>query len=96
MTAPYTFTDESGDLLHVSACRTGLHLVAEIVADEDEPSFRAPLCVPPADVRKVTAAMHEKAGLPDRWAELRAWVGAGHESWCADVLARMDELEAGQ
>lgn len=24
-----------------------------------------------ADVRKVTAVMHAKAGLPDRWAELR-------------------------
>jgi hypothetical protein len=31
-----------------------------------------------------------------RWAELRAWLGAGHAPWCADVLARMDELEAGQ
>lgn len=73
MTAePYTYTDLDGADLKVSLCSPGiLHVVAS------EPDYQAvAVCVPAADVRKVTAAMHEKAGLPDRWADLRKLVDA--------------------
>jgi hypothetical protein len=71
-TEPYTYTDLDGAGLKVSLCSPGiLHMVAS------EPDYQAvAVCVPAADVRKVTAAMHEKAGLPDRWAALNEWLEA--------------------
>lgn len=99
MTAePYTYTDLDGADLKVSLCSPGiLHVVAS------EPDYQAvAVCVPAADVRKVTAAMHEKAGLPDRWAALKDIIfclrpdGMSGEAYRRYVVESMGRLEAGQ
>lgn len=92
-TEPPVYEDWNGDTLEVFKQADDIRVSISQRPDDD---YGASVDIPFADVRKVTAAMHEKAGLPDRWAALKGWVGAGHESWCADVLARMGELEAGQ
>ena len=92
MTAnPPVYEDWSGDTLAIFVQDDSICVTVKPVYDDGS-------CIDITfdSVRKVTAAMHEKAGLPDRWAALKAWVGAGHEPWCADVLEKITELEAGQ
>lgn len=97
-TKPYTYTDPDGDLLHVSTCKTGLHVSVE--PDGGGGAFA--VCIPAADVRKVTAVMHEKAGLPDRWELLRDIIfclrpdGMSGQTYRRHVVESMARLEAGQ
>jgi hypothetical protein len=96
-TKPYVYTDPDGDVLSVGNCHAGLHVS---VQPEAGGSFAA--CIPPADVRKVTSAMHAKAGLPDRWAALKDIIfclrpdGMSGEAYRSFVVESMGRLEAGQ
>ena len=97
-TEPYAYTDPDGADLQVSLCAPGtLHMVAS------EPGYQSvAVCIPGEDVRKVTAAMHEKAGLPDRWAALKDIIfclrpdGMSGEAYRRYVVESMGRLEAGQ
>jgi hypothetical protein len=74
-TDPYDYTDPDGDALHVSGTGEWLRMDIEDSGNSAAAVMTAVL-IAVADVRKVTAAMHEKAGLPDRWKTLRERVDA--------------------
>jgi hypothetical protein len=72
-TEPPVYEDWSGDTLHVFARADDIRLAISQYPDRQHPEDNHGACVDIAfaDVRKVTAAMHEQAALPDRWSELR-------------------------
>jgi hypothetical protein len=105
MTAdPPVYEDWYGDTLEVLAQADNIRVTISHVGEDDRG-----VCVdiPFADVRKVTAAMHAKAGLPDRWELLRTrlerdaaeyadrWKDQEAED-VRTVLRYMTELEAGR
>jgi hypothetical protein len=98
------YEDWNGDRLDVFKQADDIRVAIGKRPDDD---YSASVDVPFADVRKVTAAMHEKAGLPDRWAELRKLlerdVALYADQWkdseaedMQTVLGYMAELEAGR
>lgn len=113
---PYEYENEHGEKLIVTRLddKSG-HL---LLVTPQAAGSSSSVCIAPQDVREVTSQMHEWAGLPDRWAELRAWLSDAqreavndHRQWdgcqpgtpraaragaLGQVLARMDEIGAGQ
>jgi hypothetical protein len=80
----YDYTDPDGDLLHVVGDGEWVRLDIERVTISAEARMSAVL-IAAADVRKVTAAMHAKAGLPDRWAGLREHLDSLHRTACDEA-----------
>lgn len=68
----FTYEDRDGDVLHIIPDSAGIRLV--MTSGDEDGQFAVD--IPVTEVRKVTAAMHEQAGLPDRWAGLREHLAA--------------------
>lgn len=93
------FEDWTGAALHVFAQADDIRVTISERPDDD---YSASVDIPFADVREVTAAMHEKAGLPDRWAALKDIIfclrpdGMSGEAYRRYVVESMGRLETGQ
>lgn len=84
MTTEYEYTDPDGDMLHIVGDGDWVRLdIAD--AGSSATVMTAAVLIAASDVRKVTAAMYEKAGLPDRWAEMRGWLDAKISSLLAEA-----------
>lgn len=74
---PYEYEDWSGDQLQLIRDDGGdVSVAAHGTSGE---TIRVDIAA--EDVRKVTSAMHEQAGLPDRWTLLREGIEADIDAW---------------